>query len=471
MIAMSEKLRHRCANERAHPLTLTAFTVALFLLAALLAAPPASANVAQRIDAILAEQRIAQSSAGIFIWDLDAARIVYSRNPDVAVAPASNMKLVTAAAALIDWGADHRFTTQLSMSNVRVINGTLHGNLYLNGAGDPSLSTRKYQRRELGFSTAALDAFVSSVRARGVTTITGGVIGDESWFDEERTVSSWKPGLEASCGPLSALTANEGWYGNKRVDEPPVYAAALLTNALRKAGIKVKGKPSSGVLPTSAALIQEQRSANLSVLLARMNKQSDNHFAEVVLKGLGKDGQDLGSTAAGARQSELVLASIAIPAEASVIADGSGLSYGNRLTPHAIVRVLGAMAQRPDYGVYRDSLAIAGKDGTLHDRMRGTKAQGNARAKTGTLNVATSLSGYVTSANNHLVAFSILVTGNPVDWERGNKAQDAIVVALANARLAGKHVLRVSPNLRQRPASGVDAVHTVGRALQPCVQP
>jgi D-alanyl-D-alanine carboxypeptidase/D-alanyl-D-alanine-endopeptidase (penicillin-binding protein 4) len=160
-----------------------------------------------------------------------------------------------------------------------------------------------------------------------------------------------------------------------------------------------------------------------------------------------------------------------IPASAYVIEDGSGLSYGDRLTPYALVRLLGAMYQRPDFDVFYDSLAIAGTDGTMEKRMRASAAAGNARAKTGTLNIATSLSGYVRSANDHLVAFSILLAGDPVDAERAGKAQDEIVIVLAEARLAGKPVLCVTPTLRQRPASSAAPVHTVGRALQPCVQP
>jgi D-alanyl-D-alanine carboxypeptidase/D-alanyl-D-alanine-endopeptidase (penicillin-binding protein 4) len=297
------------------------------------------------------------------------------------------------------------------------------------------------------------------------------VIGDESWFDEERRVSEWKPGLEVWCGPLSALSGNEGLHDGDPVDDPATYSAKLLTKALRKAGITIKGKPASGQVPAGALLIQRQFSAPLRALLKRQNKESDNLFAETILKGLGKDFQNLGSTDAGVLVSGATLATLDIPADTYVIQDGSGLSYGDRLTPYAIVRLLGAMYQRPDFNVFYDSLAIAGKDGTLESRMRDSVAAGNARAKTGTLNVATSLSGYVRSANDHQVAFSILVASDPIDVERANKAQDEIVVALAEAHLTGKRVLRVTPMLRQRPASSVAPVHTVGRALQPCVQP
>ena len=141
------------------------------------------------------------------------------------------------------------------------------------------------------------------------------------------------------------------------------------------------------------------------------------------------------------------------------------------MTAEGLVEVLGAMRQRDDFDDFYDSLAIAGKDGTLDDRMRGTAAAGNAHAKTGTLNVAICLSGYVTSANDHLVAFAILINGGSVDWGKATEAQDKIVVALAKASLPGEPVLAVTPVLRQHSVSAVETVHGVGGDLKPGVQP
>ena len=326
----------------------------------------AAANVSAEIDAILAARDIA-SDAGIFIWDIDAARQVFALNAAVPLTPASNMKLVTTAAALTSWGAEHRFATWFYVRDDRIIDGRLPGNLYLRGGGDPSLSTRSYQRDELDFETASFETFARSLRALGVHAVGGQVIGDESWFDEERRVSEWKPGFEEWCGPLSALSGNEGLHDGDPVDAPATYSAKLLTKALRKAGIAIAGKPRAGQVPAGALLIQRQSSAPLRVLLKRQNKESDNLFAETLLKGLGKDFMDLGATAAGVLVSGATLGTMDIAADAYVIQDGSGLSYGDRLTPYALVRLLGAMYQRPDFDVFYDSLAIAGKDGTLRE--------------------------------------------------------------------------------------------------------
>ena len=100
-----------------------------------------------------------------------------------------------------------------------------------------------------------------------------------------------------------------------------------------------------------------------------------------------------------------------------------------------MLTILGTMAKRPDFAVFRRSLSIAGVDGTLKDRMRGTAAAGNVRAKTGTLNVASSLSGYVTAANGQQLSFSLLMNGDPVDVVGAHAAQDAVAVLLARATL------------------------------------
>jgi D-alanyl-D-alanine carboxypeptidase len=205
-----------------------------------------------------------------------------------------------------------------------------------------------------------------------------------------------------------------------------------------------------------------------------MNQMSDNFFAEMLLKGLGKDFYGEGSTKAGTKASKDSLHALGIATGTYVIQDGSGLSYGNKLTAAGIAEVLGAMRQRDDFDVYYDSLAIAGEDGTVDDRMRGTAAGGNARVKTGTLNIACCLSGYVESANDHLVAFSILMNGGSVGtsgWAAATHTQDVIVAALAKARLPGETVLTVTPVLRALSVSAVEPVHGAGGRLKPGVQP
>jgi serine-type D-Ala-D-Ala carboxypeptidase/endopeptidase (penicillin-binding protein 4) len=466
----------RSTLRRSAPSTfLLLILVAVVICGGALWPQPAAAGVDDSIAAALSSAGLAGSSTGVYVWDLDAARAVYEHHASTKLAPASNMKLVTSAAALRDWGAAHQFITELYADDVPVTpRGVLDGDLYLRGLGDPSLSTRSYQREVFDLTTASFEAFAKLLKRDGVKKIKGRVHGDPSWFDKLKTVPSWKDGLQLECGPLSALSGNQGLDDGNRVKAPASWAAKLMTKALVNAGIKVKGKPGSGPVPASAKLVKRQYSATLRGLLKHMNKESDNFFAEMLLKGLGKDFYGEGSTTIGTEANRAVLHAMGINSSTYVIQDGSGLSYGDRLTAESVVRVLGAMRQRDDFDDYYDSLAVAGKDGTLDDRMRGTAAAGNAHAKTGTLNIAVCLSGYVESANDHLVAFSILMNGGSMgtaDWGRATTAQDKIVVALAKASLPGEPVLAATPDLRQHSVSAVETVHGVGGRLKPAVQP
>ena len=237
----------------------------------------------------------------------------------------------------------------------------------------------------------------------------------------------------AYCGPLSALTLNEGFGPSGHyVTDPSLWAAGKLTTLLRNAGIKVTHSPARGTVPATATLTYTESSAQLGRLLAAMNKPSDNFLAEELLKGLGASFGGAGTTAAGADVANQCLKSIGVT-KGFRIRDGSGLSYANKLSAHALIKILGAMTKRKDFKVFWNSLSVAGVDGTLKDRMKDTKAARNVHAKTGTLSAASSLSGYVTSTNRHALAFSILMNGSGLPLARAHAAQDAIAEILAGS--------------------------------------
>ena len=431
----------------------------------------AAADVADTITAILESNGFAGAQTGVYVWDLDAAQLVYSRNASAELAPASNLKLATTAAALLGWGTRHRFQTELYAPDVPVQGRAIYGDLYLRGRGDPSLSTLAFQRQELDFTTAAFEVFARGLKREGVKKIRGRVLGDATWFDREATVESWTAAEHLECGRLSALTGNESVADGRRADDPTKWAAALLTQALHDAGIQVTGAPGVGRVVPTTRLVKRLYSAALPAVLAHMNKQSDNFVAETLLKGLGKDLYHQGSTSAGTRATRAALESLGVKPGTYVVLDGSGLSYGDRLTARGLVTLLGAVRQREDFDVYYDSLAIAGVDGTLKARMRDGAARGNAHAKSGTLDIAACLSGYVESANRHQVAFSILMNADHIDAARATKAQDAIVDALAGATLPGEVLLSATPDVRQHPQSALEPVHPTGCYLKPGVQP
>ncbi len=409
---------------------LTSLALALFLLTPGVAA----AGLKDRIAATLARYGMAGPGTSVAVFDLTAKRSLYQLRPDVLRLPASNEKLVTSSAALAAWTAGFRFSTQLFIDAPGPDEeGVVHGDVYLRGLGDPTFSTASFQQRHYGMETGDVHDLVTGLKDLGVTRVTGRVIADEGYFDSARRAADWRPSVLAYCGPLSALTLNEGFAGDGGyVADPALAAATTLTKRLRAAGVRVAHAPARGVAPVTATLACTERSAPLGRVLAAMNKPSDNFLAEELLKGLGAGFGAGGTTVAGAGVAEQFLESIGVT-EGFRIRDGSGLSYQDKLTARVVLRILGAMARRPDFTVFRRSLAIAGVDGTLKDRMRGTAAAGNVRAKTGTLNAASSLSGYVTTANGHTLSFAILMNGSPVPVARAHAAQDAVAVLLARA--------------------------------------
>ena len=397
--------------------------IAGLLLAVVLLTPAAaSASVGSQITSILSRHGLAGSGTSVGVYDLTGKRPLYDLRWDVLRLPASNEKLVTSAAALADWSAAHRFSTELygPVAGPDAA-GVLDGDVYIRGLGDPSLRA------------AGLGVLVAKLQSFGITKITGRVLADDAYFDGLRTVPSWRPGMVAYCGPLSALTLDEGFGpGGRYVADPALWTAAKLTRLLRAAGVKVVHAAARGVVPADATRLGAESSAALEHILARMNKESDDFYAEELLKDLGASFGGAGTTAAGASVAVQGLKALGVT-DGFRIRDGSGLSYQDKLSAHAIVRLLGAMSRRADFAAYWGSLSVAGKDGTLADRMKGTRAAGNVHGKTGTLAAASCLSGFVTSANGHLLAFSVLMNGRGLSQTRAHDAQDGIAEALATA--------------------------------------
>lgn len=324
--------------------------------------------------------------------------------------PASNEKLVTAVAALSELGAAARVHTVVAAVG-EPSGGVVHGSLYLVGGGDPTLSS------------AAITRLARSVKASGVRRVTGSIVGDETLWDARRDAPGWKQGfLGDECPPLSALTFERNHSGRSASR-----AAAALLRALRKAGIRVAGTVRAGRAPAGAAPIALNASPRVDAMLRTMGKNSDNFTAEMLLKAVGASAYGRGTTAAGARRARQVLRDLGLSLTGSRVVDGSGLSGRDRTTTRLLARLLAAASRTPLIaGPLRRSLAIAGRDGTLARRMTTGPARGVVRAKTGTLNVSSALSGYAGP-----YAFSVIVNGRAVDQTAAQVLQDRIAQYLA----------------------------------------
>ena len=427
-------IRRRLARQRA--LIVVAAVAVVFAVTAAVPAAAGASTLTSRIVRALKAHGFAGSTTGVRVYNLSTATALYERRSTTQLLPASNEKLVTSSTALADWGADFHFKTELLTTGTVNAKGVYTGKIYLKGFGDPSLTTA----RLTDFVTALQNATVP------VKKIVGNVVGDDSYFDSLRAVPNWQSDMTDYCGPLSALALNEDYRPDgKRASDPPLFVAAQLTALLRKAGISVSGKATSGVTPASAQVAYVEKSPALWRILASMNKPSDNFYAEMLTKGLGAQFAGGGTTALGVKAEGAFLVSLGLGAKTFDLADGSGLSYYDRLTTLDITKLLTAMSRRTDWKAFWHSLSVAGVDGTLSARMRGTPAKGNLRGKTGTLTDASNLSGYVKAANGDWLVFSVLMNKSDIDVSAAHVAQDAIGVALARSRPGGKVVWAPNP--------------------------
>ena len=325
------------------------------------------------------------TSAAIAI-DLSNGRPVFERNADSSLAPASNEKLMVTYAALVSLGVGYRFRTEVVSPGFQD-GATWHGNVYLKGLGDPTLTS-------LGLKRLA-----AQLKRAGIERIDGRVVGDESWFDQRRTAPGWKSSFFLfESPPLSALVVDHGVYHGRLSLQPALAAAGRFKQLLRARGI-VAGRASVGRAPTGAYALAHVESAALPKVLQEMDRDSDNLTAELMLKQLGAELGGGGTTAAGAAVALHDLAAAGVPLAGVRIADGSGLSLDDRLTARALVSLLVAAWNNPELrAVFWRSLAVAGENGTLENRMERAPARGVVRAKTGTTNQASALSGYAGTA-------------------------------------------------------------------------
>jgi D-alanyl-D-alanine carboxypeptidase/D-alanyl-D-alanine-endopeptidase (penicillin-binding protein 4) len=398
------------------PLALLALCAALAAVGAVVApAPPAGAQDAPALRAQLARAfRGAPAASGAYVRDLTTGRTLFSARASIGRIPASVQKLFTTSTALVRLGPSARLRTAVAGSGFLDPDGVWQGDLYLRGGGDPTLSA------------TGLARLADRVAAAGVVRVQGRVLADESWFDAARGGPATGLRYDRDMGGvLGGLTVGRGFA--KRGGPAGAAARGLLTALRRRAGIQVTDGVGAGRVPAGARTLATLPSPTVAALVRATLIPSDNFYAETLLKDLAARPGRPGTTAAGAAVVRRQAAAFGL---APVVADGSGLSRADRVSPRDVVGLLAAMQEEPSGAAFTAGMAVAGRTGTVRLRLRGTAAQDRCRAKTGTLRDVSALAGLCTTAAGHTLAFAFLMNRTAAIW-RAHVVQDRMAVALA----------------------------------------
>ena len=452
---------------------------------------------------------MAHANWAVVVRSLSTGELLYDRNPDKLMVPASNMKIVTLAAAARVIGWDTRFVTTLETA-APVDGDTLRGDLYVRGGGDPTINTR------YGRGAAVFADWAAALRAAGIHRIDGRIIGDDNLFDDEGVGAGWAwDYLEAAyAAPVGALQYNEGVAAltvlpgrapgdpavvslaagsgltlnntavtalagtpetirlrrrldaavlevtgtvplppaeripaqsvptavrNVAVVNPTAYFVQSLKDAFIAAGIAVTGDAididdvPAGTSPPVTRVLARSESQPLRDIAAVMMKVSQNLYAETLFKAAGRAAKGGGTAEAGRAVVLETLRDWKLDETALVMFDGSGLSRYDYVSANLIAGLLERLYSDPQHrDAFTAALAIAGRDGTVANRMKRTRAEGNARVKTGSISNMRSLSGYVATRDGEPLVFAILANDFTIPVATINWITDLAVEIMAN---------------------------------------
>lgn len=362
-------------------------------------------NVRARIDRLLDDDMFTTSTVGLMVYDLTADSAIYKYNERQLMRPASTLKMIVAVAALDRLGHDYEYKTDLYVTG-RIDSCMLSGDVWCEGGFDPA------------FSNSDLDVFADSIRQLGIDTIRGDLYADLSMKDADRL--------------------GEGWCWD---DDNPVLSPLLvsrkdefmerLMRKLRGAGIVVEGGLKEGRMPRGVKRLC-RISRSVGAILPRMMKKSDNLYSESLFYHLAasSDSSSPATARQGRKMVNRIISKLGLKPSGYYIADGSGLSLYNYVSPELEVEFLKYAHGKESIRPYLlESMPVAGVDGTLDSRMRRGYAMGNVRAKTGTVTGVSALAGYCTAANGHILCFSIINMGIR-HASSGRRFQDRVCEAL-----------------------------------------
>ncbi len=452
-------------------------TLTLSILSLTLSFAIAAQSLENRLRPLVNEGLSRRSRSSVKIVELDSGRVVAAENPDTPVTPASNLKLLTTAAALDLLGEDFEFTTTFLIRG-SVSNGTLNGDLLVKGSGDPTIGGRFYDKA----SDTVFENLIVALRREGIQRITGDVVIEYGYFDDQWIHPSWpadqlvfwyeapvsapalqegtvivrvKPGSPGQKGVVeleppnqfvtienSSVTqrAGRGVYvgrkpgsntiivkGNVRPGDGPteipvtvMYPVHYFGNALHetliKRGVELEGQP---ILtpkdPRDDWRVLDVVDTPLPVVVYVINKQSQNHYAEQVLKTLGAEKGKGGSWDSGTDVVETwMTGTVGVRPGQVSMTDGSGMSRENKVSASAFIEVLQHMWDSDHRMVFLSSMPYSGETfSRLRRRINQEPYKRNIYAKTGYISKVVGLTGYVKATSGKVYAFSLLYNDFP----------------------------------------------------------
>ncbi|QKY68853.1 D-alanyl-D-alanine carboxypeptidase/D-alanyl-D-alanine-endopeptidase [Lentibacillus sp. CBA3610] len=438
------------------------------------------------------EPKLQGAITGISIRNAATGEKIYDHMGDTRLRPASNMKLLTAAAALSVLGKDYTLSTQL-LTDGSVTAGRLNGNLFLKGMGDPTLLPED------------IDMFAKKLKEGGIDTVDGDIIADDTWYDDQRLSSGliwgdeqWYYGAQISALTVSPdkdydagtvvvevqpgdagekpnitvtpdtnyvqvsnnaktiasggeedLTVEREHGGNTievegtipfesanvkewiAVWEPTGYVLDLFKRAMEEQDITWTGDAKTGITPQNSETLYTHNAMPLSELLVPFMKLSNNTHAEMLVKEMGKVMHDEGSWEKGLEVVETEMKKLGLDTENLNIKDGSGISHMNLLSPDEISKLLHSVQDKQWFDVFLNALPIAGEtDRMVGGTLRYRMENQNVHAKTGTIDGVSTLSGYTETEKGDKLIFSIMLN-NLLDEEDGPVIEDKIVEMIA----------------------------------------
>lgn len=345
--------------------------------------------------------------------------LLYEYQSGKKMIPASISKVVTSAIALQYLGAGYEFKTILSTDDVNISDGVINGNLYIKGYGDPD------------FDMGDLMTMIKKFFGKNITEITGNIIYDDSYLDDEYfgLANYYSGDTKLQYWPfVNSLNFNK----NASRVNPSVEIANLLQSEFTGKNIKLGGIIIPGNAPESGKELARV-THDISQVLANMNKPSDNHSAITIFKVVGAVfNKPPGTLKKGTDAVIDLFSNIGISRSEYEFLEGSGLTRFNFATSNVYIQLLKHLFDSENvFDIFYKSLPTSGVDGTLKKRMKGTEAEQNVHAKTGSINGVSTLTGYAISRDNELLMFYIAMNGfKGGNWEPYRNKQDQICEVL-----------------------------------------